>query len=150
MFCFCKIRHFSLKNAISYAYRNYTPNIVFVKHQTPNLVYSVNMGFAENLRTELDFQDVQIKELSLKTGISKNTLDKYLSGPKVQPSVDNAVKIAQALGVSVEYLATGKAKIAKKLSAEHEKLLSTYQKLTAFNKKTVFDLLNSLASRQEK
>lgn len=108
------------------------------------------MSFAENLRTELDFQDIQIKELSLKTGISKNTLDKYLSGPKVQPSVANAVKIAQALGVSVEYLATGNTKILKKLPAEHEKLLATYQKLTAFNKRTVYDLLNSLSSRQGK
>ena len=63
------------------------------------------MGFAENVKNELDFQGMQLKELSIKTGISRNTLDKYLSTIKAtQPGVDNAVKIAQALGVSVEYL----------------------------------------------
>ena len=61
------------------------------------------MGFAENVKFEMDFQDIQIKELSIKTGISKNTLDKYLFGKKVQPGVENAVKIANALAVSVEY-----------------------------------------------
>ena len=55
------------------------------------------MGFAENVKFEMDFQDIQIKELSIKTGISKNTLDKYLFGKKVQPGVENAVKIKNNL-----------------------------------------------------
>ena len=72
------------------------------------------MGFAENVKFEMDFQDIQIKELSIKTGISKNTLDKYLFGRKVQPGVENAVKIANALGVSVEFLVFGDVKISEK------------------------------------
>ena len=107
------------------------------------------MGFAENLRTELDFQGLQIKELSQKTGISKSTLDKYLSGPKVQPGVENAVKIAQVLKVSVEYLVTGKAEYPNRLSSEYEQLLEKYQKLNNFNRRTVFDLVNLISVRQE-
>ena len=112
------------------------------------MVYSRSMGFSENLRSELDFQGIQIKELSQMTGISKNTLDKYLSGPRVQPGVENAVKIAKALKVSVEYLVTGKTESSKKLSAEYEQLLKKYQELNPFNRKTVLDLMESISSRQ--
>jgi transcriptional regulator with XRE-family HTH domain len=66
------------------------------------------MGFKENLRSELDFQDMMVKELSEKTGINKRTLDNYLSGHNSIPSAEIALKIAHALGVSVEYLLTGK------------------------------------------
>lgn len=56
----------------------------------------------------LDFRDMQVKELSAKTGISKNTIDNYLSGQKSLPNIENGVKIASALNVTVEYLVTGK------------------------------------------
>ena len=66
------------------------------------------MNFSENLRDVLDFRGMHIKELSAKTGISKNTIDNYLSGQKSLPNVENGVKIAKILEVSVEYLVTGK------------------------------------------
>jgi transcriptional regulator with XRE-family HTH domain len=66
-------------------------------------------NFRENLRNELDFQGLIVKELSAKTGIPVATLDCYLKTQSTEPSAENAVKIAQALEVSVEYLVTGKA-----------------------------------------
>ena len=66
------------------------------------------MDFAENLKNLLDMRDIQVKELSAETGISKNTLDNYLSGQKSIPNAENAIKIARCLGVSAEYLVTGK------------------------------------------
>lgn len=107
------------------------------------------MGFAENLREELKFQDIQIKQLSAKTGISKNTIDKYLSEKRVQPGVENAVKIAQTLGVTVEYLVCGSEETSPHLSDECRTILRNYKKLNEFNKRTVSDLLESLASRQK-
>ena len=65
------------------------------------------MSFKENLKSELEYQDIQLKELAAKTGISKNRIGNYLTGHNSLPAADNAVKIAQALGVSVEYLVTG-------------------------------------------
>ena len=65
------------------------------------------MSFKDNLKAELDYQDVQLKELAAMTGISKNTLGNYLTGHNSIPSAEFAVKIAKALGVSVEYLVTG-------------------------------------------
>lgn len=48
-----------------------------------------------------------VKELSAKTGIKKYTIDNYLSSHNCSPSAEAAVKIAAALGVSVEYLVMG-------------------------------------------
>lgn len=64
-------------------------------------------SFRENLRDELDFQGLTVKELSAKTGIIKGSLDNYLGARASIPPADVAVKIAQALNVSVEYLVTG-------------------------------------------
>lgn len=63
--------------------------------------------FKNTLRSELDFQDVKVKELSVRTGISPRTLEGYLSSRGSIPPADVAFKIAQALNVSVEYLVTG-------------------------------------------
>ena len=70
-------------------------------------------NFGENLRSELNFQDITVKELSSRTGIPVATLDCYLGTRATIPSVEAAYKIAQALQVSVEYLVIGeKANIA--------------------------------------
>ena len=65
------------------------------------------MGFAENLRDELEYQGMQVKELAEKTGLSINTLNKYRPGSTVVPTVDNGAKIAKTLNVSLDYLVTG-------------------------------------------
>ena len=68
------------------------------------------MGFKENLKSELDYQGMLVKELSLKSGIKKQTLDNYLSTHNSVPNAEIAVKIAKALGTTVEYLITGENK----------------------------------------
>ena len=70
------------------------------------------MGFKENLRSELEYNGMMIKELAEKSGIKRQTLDNYLSTHNAIPNADIAVKIAQALGTSVEYLITGKSSFA--------------------------------------
>jgi transcriptional regulator with XRE-family HTH domain len=64
--------------------------------------------FKKNLRAELYYLDLTVKELSAKAGVAKGTLDCYLGARASMPPADIAVKIADALGVSVEYLVTGK------------------------------------------
>jgi len=66
------------------------------------------MGFKENLKEELDFTGMYVKELAALSGVKKQTIDSYLNLNSRMPSADAAVAIAQALGVSVEYLITGK------------------------------------------
>ena len=66
------------------------------------------MGFKENLKLELAYHGLMVKELAALTGISRHTLDNYLNLRGRVPAADVAVKIATVLGVSVEYLVTGK------------------------------------------
>ena len=68
------------------------------------------MSFADNLKRELLFNDIQIKEFAGKVNVPYSTLLSYVSKDKRLPKVDIAVKIAQELGVTVEYLVTGKDK----------------------------------------
>lgn len=65
------------------------------------------MSFKENVKYELDCRGMMVKELARLSGISRRTLDNYLRENESQPTVENAVKIAKALGVTTEYLVTG-------------------------------------------
>ena len=76
------------------------------------------MSFRENLKSELSFQGILVKELSAKTGIKKRTLDNYLREKGSIPPADFAVKIASALDVSVEFLVTGKDRKIKTQNIE--------------------------------
>ena len=66
------------------------------------------MGFRENLKEQLNFTGMYTKELAALSGVKKQTIDSYLKVDSSMPSADAAVAIALVLGVSVEYLVTGK------------------------------------------
>lgn len=85
-----------------------------------------------------------IKELSQKTGISENTLKSYLKTNPVEPKVINSVKIARALGVSVEYLVTGGTEKTPQLSAETRFVAETFDTLSENDKKSVIALLKEM------
>jgi len=65
-------------------------------------------GFSQRLRSEIEYIGLNQKEFAAKAGIKKRALDSYLWAQQSMPPADTAVKIASALGVSVEYLITGK------------------------------------------
>ena len=65
------------------------------------------MGFKENLKSELEYSGMLVKELAAKSDVNKWNIDNYLNKREQKPTIETAVKIAQALGVSVEYLVTG-------------------------------------------
>jgi len=102
------------------------------------------MGFRENLKAELTYSGVLVKELADKAGLKKHTIDTYLSVRGRMPAADVAVRIARVLGVSVEYLITGRetaerpeyvnfspeirymARIAEKLKPDHKKIAMAF------------------------
>ena len=118
------------------------------------------MSFRENLKDELSYQDITVKELSFKTGINKRTLDNYLRENESQPTVENAVKIAQALGVTTEYLVTGKQQINQSKSTSQtknqldlklcKKYYSTIQKLNEMPDNTKNLLCKLISEWKEK
>ena len=63
--------------------------------------------FLTNLKDVLSYQNLTQKELAAMTDISVNTIRGWFS-KNLTPDVFTAVKIAQALNVSVEYLVLGK------------------------------------------
>jgi transcriptional regulator with XRE-family HTH domain len=64
--------------------------------------------FSQRLRSEIEYIGLTQKEFAVKAGIKKRALDAYLRTQQSMPPADTAVKIASVLGVSVEYLITGK------------------------------------------
>ncbi len=111
------------------------------------------MGFRENLKEELHYQDIQIKELAQKTGLSKNTIANYLTVNGNLPNIESAVKIAQALGVSVEFLVTGKemdVNPKKTQSAKMKRIQDVFQRLDEFDCSVVLDLAERLSQRKTK
>jgi transcriptional regulator with XRE-family HTH domain len=110
------------------------------------------MGFKENLKSELIYKDMLVKELAAKTGISRHTLDNYLNVWEHIPTLDVAVKIAQALGVSVEYLATGKESTHASIpmSSEIVTLVQNYNLLSDDDRKIVNEFVGLLKKHRRK
>jgi len=66
------------------------------------------MGFRENLREAIDYSGLEQKELAHKAKIPLRSIENYLRENASVPSADKAVQIAGVLGVTVEYLVTGR------------------------------------------
>jgi transcriptional regulator with XRE-family HTH domain len=110
-----------------------------------------NMGFKENLKSELMYQDMQVKKLADITGISRFTLGNYLSVRERIPTADVAVKIAQALGVSVEYLVTGEENIIEKPSFGPgiRGLIQNYKLLREDDQKVIIAMTQFLKNKKK-
>jgi transcriptional regulator with XRE-family HTH domain len=101
-------------------------------------------NFRENLRNELNYQGVTVKELSARTEIPISTLDCYLGTRATVPSIDAALKIAQALQVSIDYLITGETNTEKsqlKLSKEAQEIIYWVKNLNTEQCKAIIKLL---------
>ena len=110
------------------------------------------MGFKENLKSELIYKDMLVKELAAKAGISHHTLNNYLNVRGHIPTLDVAVKIAQALNVSVEYLATGKESPQAKIPMNRETitLVQNYNLLNEDDRKIINELAILLKKHRRK
>ncbi|MBQ4555222.1 MAG: helix-turn-helix transcriptional regulator [Spirochaetaceae bacterium] len=104
------------------------------------------MCFAENLKEMLESKDIEIKELAYGTGISKNTIDNYLSGQKSIPNAENAVKIAKYLGTTVEYLVTGTI-LDNLQSQDISKTIKNLYRLNKTDLEAVKTIISSLAQK---
>jgi transcriptional regulator with XRE-family HTH domain len=106
------------------------------------------MGFRENLKAELTYSGMLVKELAAQTGLKKHTIDNYLSVRGRMPAADIAVRIARALGVSVEYLVTGDAPAEAAnppyFSPEVRRLARVAEQLSPEYRKLALSLIESL------
>jgi len=91
------------------------------------------------------------KELAAKTGLSLKTIENYVKKDSSIPSADKAVLIAQALGVTVEYLVTGKKNERKSTAEIHtgnKESMGVFQKLNNYNYEVVTSLAKMLLNLQ--
>jgi transcriptional regulator with XRE-family HTH domain len=100
----------------------------------------MDIDFKTNLRAELDYRGLTVKELSAKTGIPKGTLDCYLGVRASMPPADIAAKIANALDVTVEYLVTGQETKKQDKLLDHD-IRSINQILLELNEKDIKTIL---------
>ena len=107
-------------------------------------MHGMGKTFRENLREELDYQDLTVKELSARTGIPKATLDCYLGARQTMPTADVAVKIAAELGVSVEYLVTGSDRRADSAGKKYKQILEDLKRLSPERLETVSIIVAAL------
>lgn len=96
----------------------------------------------------MDFQDMTIKELSFKTGISKRSLENYLNARASIPPADYACKIAAALNTTVEILVNGDSseKFSKfKKYSKYFTLIDVFDKLSDGKKSAIQNLIYEIA-----
>ena len=98
------------------------------------------MNFWQIVIDELEYQGKTRKWLAAEVGIDVSTIGSGLKRDST-PQVDLALKIADTLGVAVEYLVTGKNPVAKEKQLQED--LHKYHKYA----KTI-DQLDSLPDRE--
>lgn len=111
------------------------------------------MDFRSRLREQIDYLGMMDKEVAALAGISKHTLDSYVGARSSMPSADVAVRLAEVLGVSVEYLVSGKSPVTEneviknslESNSEIYTLMNIYKKLSIRDKKILLTLAKSLS-----
>lgn len=99
--------------------------------------------YKENLKELLDYEDMTVKELAFKTGISKRSIENYLSARASMPPADYACKIASALNTSVEAMVYGSKTPVP--SAEDIKILELLRQVSVADKYAFLHLMESVA-----
>ena len=110
-------------------------------------------NFGKILRNELDYQGLTVKELAKKSVVEKGALDSYLGKQASMPPADTAVRIAAALGVTVEYLVNGQdnnsGKTAPFFSNPGKRtLLHLYDELLPDEQKLALDFVKFIKKRR--
>ena len=108
-------------------------------------MYHLLMNFGERLKEEMEYKNLQHKELATLAKINPRTLLTYVGSHPSMPPADVAVRLADVLEVSVKYLVDGE-KDNIKFSARQIHLLSAFEKLSEKEKKAVELLIQQLSS----
>jgi len=110
-------------------------------------------NFRQILRDELDYQGLTVKELAQKSMVAKGAIDSYLGKQASMPPADTAVRIAAALGVTVEYLVNGQDNSRESntpffSSPQKRSLLRIYDELLSVDQKLALDFVKLLKNNR--
>lgn len=104
----------------------------------------MNRTFKDNLKDLLKYEDITIKELAFRSGISKRSIENYLNARASMPPADYACKIAKALHTTVEELMdeSESENFIPSESVENAKILSLIKHLSSDEKKSYHSNIN--------
>lgn len=105
-------------------------------------------SFRENVRTELEFLGLSVKELSQKTEIPYQTLQNYLNARATMPPADYACRIARVLNTTVEKL-VGEIPNQKNTEKvrQNARIIAMLERIKSEDKKVLIQLLTSLSEK---
>ena len=110
-----------------------------------------NTGFRKRLKDVMTFKDITTQELAEKSGVKKGTIDHYLMSNPQEPGIYKAMRLAEALDVSMEYLVMGREKTgASTASNDVEALVRDFSMLTRKQKDAVMQMTRLLAETSGK
>ena len=102
--------------------------------------------FWNKVKEELGYKGLSQKELAASTGISYNTLQSWMTKDRL-PDASDAVKIAAALDVSVEFLVTGNENSKLQDNAEINQMIHDLRHLSSDDLSIVKTILRRLSSK---
>mgnify|MGYP002867301929 CR=1 FL=1 len=103
-----------------------------------------SMDFRSRLREEIEYSGKLYKDVAAEAGITKSTMDSYVGSQGSMPAADIAVRLAQVLGVSVEYLVTGNG-AENTISKKDFHILSCLKKLPEHERKALEQYIENLS-----
>jgi transcriptional regulator with XRE-family HTH domain len=111
-------------------------------------------NFRKILRDELDYQGLTVKELAAKSAVAKGAINSYLGKQASMPPADTAVRIAAALGVTVEYLVNGQDENRDHpalffYSPQKRSLLRVFDELVSEDQKLALDFVKLLKKNRD-
>jgi len=96
--------------------------------------------FSEHLQQIRQAKGLSQGDLAKRTGLKPAAISHFETGQR-KPSFDNLIKLAEALGVSMDYLFGGDSKHASTASS---KLLQDFEKLSLRDQGVVQDMIHIL------
>lgn len=114
------------------------------------------MSFEENLREAIKIMGITTKELSAKTGIKEDTISSYLKTNGAMPTAEKAVKLADALNTSVEFLVTGFEKNSRIIvyemhkTSKYSKYMDALEKIPNESREPILKMISDMSRKYSK
>ena len=107
-------------------------------------------SFRNRLKDEISYQDIRLKELAAKANVPLKSLETYIGYREVMPAADVAVRLAYALGVTVEYLVTGEESNEFSKYLPLKKILDDLLVLPETTLETIYTMVHAAAELERK
>lgn len=108
------------------------------------------MSFGKQLEKALAIRGISQAELCRRSGLKSSYISQYIKKPDRDPYLSTAVKIAQALNVSLEFLAGSRNSVeVEGISSKEKALVDGFRELTIEGQDEVMGMLDYQRSKKK-